>query len=308
MEFSISNAQISQSSSVYINTGTILENMWEISSAASTTPHTDEPQTENIEELPMDVDPNPSVTEEDTTSEALTMENPPEIDDVQSMRFKDAPWFSLIRKYTVFMGGMGGINSHVLYNLARMHPLYIEARDPDTVESVNLAGQMFGEGDIGNSKTIAAKNITKYFSPTASIIARQLSISENSSAAFNIFISGFDNMTARRNMYNIWKRTIEAQLFIDGRLNAEEFQVFCFTKKDILLQERYEKEYLFSDAEADATVCSYKQTTYAASMIGAVIANLVANFCTNAGDPFIERNLPFMISYDASMMMFKTEM
>ena len=135
-----------------------------------------------------------------------------------------------------------------------------------------------------------------------------MAVNPNSVLCYNIFIAGFDNMTARRDLYNIWKKTSEAQLFIDGRLNAEEYQVFCFTKKDVLLQERYEKEYLFSDEEADATVCSYKQTTYAASMIGAVIANLVANFCTNAGEPFIERNLPFMISYDASMMMFKTEM
>lgn len=304
MEYNISTVPVSQdigtsSSEIYSEA---------ISTSASIYVYDNTPHTENVDELPVENTSSNAATQGETGLEPLIIENPPEIDDVQSMRFKDAPWFSIIRQYSVILGGMGGINSHVLYNLARMHPLYIEVRDPDTVESVNLAGQMFGESDIGNSKTYAAKNITNYFSPSASLIARQIEINARSSLCYNIYISGFDNMTARKDMYNIWKKTPEAQLFIDGRLNAEEFQVFCFTKNDVLLQERYEKEYLFSDEEADATVCSYKQTTYAASMIGAVIANLVANFCTNAGGPFIERNLPFIISYDASMMMFKTEM
>ena len=77
------------------------------------------------------------------------------------------------------------------------------------------------------------------------------------------------------------------------------------------IMERYERDWLFSDDEADATLCSYKQTTFMANMIGSIMTNLFVNFCANdlEGDekPMIDRSLPFLTSYDASLMMFTTE-
>ena len=63
---------------------------------------------------------------------------------------------------------------------------------------------------------------------------------------------------------------------------------------------------MFSDAQADATVCSYKQTTYMANMIGSIIVNLFTNFVANEIVPLI-RELPFLTSYEADTMHFKTE-
>ena len=54
------------------------------------------------------------------------------------------------------------------------------------------------------------------------------------------------------------------------------------------------EQFLFTDEEADAVTCSYKQTTYMASMIASVIANLFINFVTNECDPIIERDLPIL--------------
>lgn len=75
--------------------------------------------------------------------------------------------------------------------------------------------------------------------------------------------------------------------------------------------ERYEKDWLFSDEEAETTLCSYKQTSFMANMIGSIITNLFVNFCANdiEGDskPMIERDLPFLTEYNATMMMFNTE-
>ena len=125
-------------------------------------------------------------------------------------------------------------------------------------------------------------------------------------------ICGFDNMTARKTFFNIWVNHVykhknpEKCLFIDGRLNAEEFQVFCITGIDAYNMKRYAKEYLFGEGEAN-TVCSYKQTAFCSNMIGSIMCNLFVNFITNSLHPEIERELPFFTYYDASLMYLKTE-
>jgi hypothetical protein len=96
-------------------------------------------------------------------------------------------------------------------------------------------------------------------------------------------------------------------LFIDGRLAAESFQIFCIRGDDTVNIDRYEKEYLFSDEEAEAELCSYKQTSYCANMIGSYIVNLYTNFIANTLNPIIKRDLPFKTYYDASLMYLKTE-
>jgi uncharacterized protein YfaT (DUF1175 family) len=71
--------------------------------------------------------------------------------------------------------------------------------------------------------------------------------------------------------------------------------------------QRYEEEFLFSDREADATICSMKQTTYLASMIASIISNLFINFVANSTNPALPYDLPFFTQYDAQNMIFKTE-
>ena len=92
---------------------------------------------------------------------------------------------------------------------------------------------------------------------------------------------------------------------IDGRLAVESLQVFCITGDNSEAICKYRDQYLFSDSEADATSCSYKQTTFMASMIGSIITNLFINFITNSIVPSL-RDLPFYTSYDADTMIFKT--
>ena len=96
-------------------------------------------------------------------------------------------------------------------------------------------------------------------------------------------------------------------LYIDGRLAAEEFQVLCIKGDDEFNINRYKKEFLFSDIEADATVCSYKQTTFMANMIASVMVNLFVNFVANQCEPLIDRDLPFYTTYSAETMYYKTE-
>jgi hypothetical protein len=90
--------------------------------------------------------------------------------------------------------------------------------------------------------------------------------------------SAFDNMEARKVMFANWKRealAFEESIFIDGRLLAEQLQVFFVTldKADF-----YEDVYLFEDSEVEDASCSYKQTTHFAATIAAKMVQGFTNW------------------------------
>lgn len=234
-----------------------------------------------------------------------------EVDETTS-RFNGAAWFSAIQQSTVVMAGMGGIGSYALYILSRMKPLQIFIYDDDVVERVNLSGQLYSTAMIGKKKVNAMAQLAKDFSEYNGVIAVPTKFT-NDTAAGDIMICGFDNMPARKTFFNAWVNHVirhkhpEECLFIDGRLNMEEFQVFCIKGDDSFNIKKYANEYLFEDWQAESVACSMKQTTYCANMIGSVIVNLFTNFISNTLDPVIPRDLPFKTYYDASMMYFKTE-
>ena len=122
-------------------------------------------------------------------------------------------------------------------------------------------------------------------------------------------------MEARKVLYRLWKARAKSVpvaeqgsfLFIDGRMNAEEFQIFSITGDDDYNMKRYEEEFLFSDAEVAPAVCSYKQTTYCASMIASFMINSLVNFLSNQNLENMPRQVPFYINYDAQLMHLKLE-
>lgn len=234
--------------------------------------------------------------------------------DETTSRFSGAIWYDKIKEKTITLAGLGGIGSYTAFLLGRMKPRELIIYDNDRVETGNLSGQFFSSQDCGQYKATAVSSMLSRYAEyyaTAAISDRFTSLSQ----ATDIMICGFDNMEARRMFYTSWKTRVnhlpeesrKLCLFIDGRLAAEEFQVLCITGDDTFNMQKYERDWLFTDAEAEATVCSYKQTSYMANMIASIMVNLFTNFCANECDPIIPRDLPFLTSYDASMMYFKTE-
>ena len=232
--------------------------------------------------------------------------------DEATSRFSSAIWYENIQKKTVILAGVGGIGSYVGFLLARMKPASMFIYDDDIVEAVNMSGQLYSQSDLGRFKVSALANMIKNYAGYSSVFA----ISErftNESEASDIMICGFDNMAARRLFFNKWVNHVQSKpeeerkncLFIDGRLAAEEFQVLCIKGDDEYNINRYSNEYLFSDAEADETICSYKQTTFCANMIASYMVNLFVNFCANEVGAY--RDLPFLTTYNAETMYLKTE-
>lgn len=230
----------------------------------------------------------------------------------ETSRFNSAIWFDKTRKQDVTIAGLGGIGSYVVFMLSRLDVNTMTLYDPDIVERVNLSGQLYNSNQIGDYKVDAAANMIANYSNYYSFVAKHEKLDENSMIS-KVTICGFDNMKARKDAFRNWTNFVARLpeeergecLFIDGRLAAEELQVFCIKGDDTDGERRYEP-YLFSDSQAAPTVCSYKQTTFMASMIGSIIVNLFINFVANQCNPLIDRDLPFYTEYNAETMYFKT--
>lgn len=234
--------------------------------------------------------------------------------DESTSRFSSAIWYEAIQRKIVTLAGVGGIGSYVGFLLARMKPAALFIYDPDVVETVNMSGQLYSREDVGRDKVSALSGMISKYCDYNGVFAVPERFDESNDAS-DIMICGFDNMAARKIFFNKWLDHVRSKseaerancLYIDGRLAAEEFQVLCIKGGDEFNINRYEKEFLFSDIEADATICSYKQTTFMANMIASVIVNLFVNFVANQCEPLIDRDLPFYTTYSAETMYYKTE-
>ena len=226
------------------------------------------------------------------------------------VRFSDAEWFNKVQEKVIVLAGVGGIGSNMAVILAKLNPSAIYIFDDDRVESFNLAGQFYSNEDIGKPKVEAlAASVNKYTN-YSSIFALNRRFMLGEDVVADIMVCGFDNMRARKDFFAAWKShvmTLSEErrkdcLFIDGRLTADEFQIFCITGIDDFYMDNYVNNYLFNDYEAQRETCSYKQTGFLADMIGAFMVNLVVNFCANQVNPRRNMTLPFMTSYRSSIM------
>lgn len=246
--------------------------------------------------------------------DVLNVDSNTTITNDETARFSGAPWFGAIQKKVVVLAGIGGIGSYVAFLLARVHPKSIFLYDDDVIERVNMSGQLYSLSDIGSNKALVMSDKMSSYSNYHSTFVHESKFTEDCEPA-NIMMCGFDNMKARKTYFTSWLNLVMSKsikdrkhmLFIDGRLAAEDFQVLCIRGDDTYNIEKYKNEYLFDDSQADATVCSYKQTSYVANIIGSVMVNLLINFVTNEELNFNINALPFLTTYDAQSMLFKTE-
>lgn len=252
--------------------------------------------------------------EESHDPDKITIPENPAIDkiDETASRFSSAEWFNKIQKLYVTVAGLGGIGSWTALLLARTKVGRITLYDDDIIETGNLSGQFYRTGQQGISKVLSISHNIREFADYYNIYANAIKFTALSCVT-PVMIGGFDNMKARRDFFTAWHNKIRESfreksdyLFIDGRLAAEEFQVFCFTGEDTYLINKYANEWLFDDSEAEETLCSYKQTTFCANLLAGIITNLVVNFAANKCNPLIKRELPFMTRYNASLMKLTT--
>ena len=228
-------------------------------------------------------------------------------------RFSGTEWYNEIQKQRIILAGCGGIGSWTVLQLARMNPAALFMYDDDVVEQANMSGQLYCQDDIGKAKVDAMTDMIKSYTTMRNIYAIKDKFTQNSEAG-DVMICGFDNMAARRTFFTAWNNHVIAKpeeerrkcLYLDGRLSIDTLQVFCITGDNDWAMAEYANKYLFTDAQAEETQCSLKQTTYLACMIGSMIVNLFTNWTANLLNPIIPYDLPFFTEYDAQNMIFKT--
>lgn len=223
--------------------------------------------------------------------------------DVKKSRFRDADWFEKVDKFEtpIIIGGAGGIGSWLTLFLSRVlsSDTSIYLYDFDSVEEVNIAGQLYRVNQIGKPKTEAVKEIAKDFSGYDSIIVQNEKYDKNSLYG-PVMFSAFDNMEARKQMFKNWKSTVEGYqqaIFIDGRLLAEQLQVFFVTPDRIPLYEKY----LFDDKDVPDQNCSYKQTSHFAAAIAAKMVQGFTNWLSETAE------VPFYYEEIGSMFLTGTK-
>jgi len=226
---------------------------------------------------------------------------------LQASRFKDAPWFPIDTIHTI-VGGAGGIGSWLSLLLARAGFIPI-VYDFDLIEEHNIGGQLFNKDSIKKTKVSALSEIIKSFADT-DIMANNERYVESTMSHHYVF-SAFDNMKARKDMFESWKKYVaiwkdknalqevpelrdnNIPIFIDGRLLMEQLTIFCVTPDNI---EEYEK-HLFDDSEVGPEPCTLKQTSHSAAMIASHMVGFFTNHYANNIVGEKDRTIPFMWEY-----------
>ena len=209
-------------------------------------------------------------------------------------RFKDAPWFPQ-KEEPVMVGGAGGIGSWLCFFLAKggFKPMVY---DFDTIEEHNLGGQLFRQSDVGKFKVLALYEIVEMFTGHQINVSTNM-INEDSPTHYFMF-SAFDNMKARKDLFNVWKKSWEGcpvtPIFIDGRLTMEQLQIFCVTPETADL---YEREHLFDDSEVEDAPCTLKQTSHSAAMIATKMMGFFTNHMSNIYLRENIRDVPFFYEF-----------
>jgi molybdopterin/thiamine biosynthesis adenylyltransferase len=216
---------------------------------------------------------------------------------INHSRFSSAPWYGV--KKEIVVGGAGGIGSWLTLMLTRIgHQIYLY--DNDNIDTTNMAGQLYTYESIGKSKVSAIKEICSDFNNYDNVIAMN-ELYDDGSMGAHVMMSCFDNMDARKTMFDEWlsiQDAIENPVFIDGRMTAEQGQVFCVHNEETI--EKY-KEHLFESDEAEELPCSFKATSHNGAMIASRMVAVLNNFIANKREGMDMRTVPFYQMYELSL-------
>ena len=224
--------------------------------------------------------------------EDVIIEQPSVVDNAPEhhARFKGIPWYD--PNYSMILGGVGGIGSMLAFMLSRAGYTLI-LFDDDTVEPHNQGNQLFRQNQIGTAKVHAVHNMIKEYSLNYSTVALQQRYTVDSEYD-NIMFSCFDNMSARKIFFENWCKNPDRQIYIDGRLAMENFQVYAVVPGQ---EDRY-RATLFDDSEVEEAACTVKATSHCGAMIAAVMMGIFTNYIFNLklGDSL--REVPFKTVFD----------
>tara|TARA_R100001594_G_scaffold34862_1_gene63968 strand:- start:1155 stop:1817 length:663 start_codon:yes stop_codon:yes gene_type:complete len=179
--------------------------------------------------------------------------------------------------YTFHILGCGAIGSSASTQLARMGADKFILYDNDKVESANIGVSQYTIYDVGHAKVDMLKSKIKDINDLAEIVCEDGLFKELLSNGNNkdIVIIGFDNMKSRLEAVSNCIK-YKPRLLIDGRMGAEHYQQYTFTKPNY---NDYVKTW-YADEDGSTEPCNMKATSYCSNMSGSFIANTIRKVLT----------------------------
>jgi len=179
--------------------------------------------------------------------------------------------------YTFHILGCGAIGSSASTQLARMGADRFVLYDMDKVESVNIGVSQYDNGDVGTSKVEALSSKLKAINSFCQIMPQNGLFKELLYRGDNkdIVIVGFDSMKSRLEAVTECSK-YKLKLLIDGRMGAEHYQQYTFTKPNY---NDYVKTW-YADEDGSSEPCNMKATSYCSNMSGSFIANTIRKVLT----------------------------
>ena len=224
-------------------------------------------------------------------------------------RISDAPWAN--RKLQITIGGAGGLGSWLAMFLSRVgHELVVYDFDHVGVENIG-GGQFYKGKQAGQEKTTALRENIYDFTGSQKFIGlpKYLPGMEVSPVTFTTF----DNMEARMDMFETWKKSIpqwkEAKVkeiaFINLSMLPEGGFIEVVDRPSRM--DRWKEDWLPSDAMPDLA-CTFKSTTHNAALMAAYGVNMLNAIIFNKELGTDLRYVPYRTTVDLNLTLLETEM
>lgn len=189
--------------------------------------------------------------------------------------------------------GCGAIGSTLAENLARYGITNMTLYDFDTVESKNIANQMFRHKDIGKLKVEALAEIIADINPEAIPDLRLVPEGYKNQRLSGYVFLCVDNIELRREIATKAKGNSYIKAMFDFRMGLTDGQHYAADWRKADMIENFISTMMFSseEAKAETPVSACNETLSVNSTIRAIVAEGVSNFINFVKDERIDGSI-----------------
>lgn len=227
------------------------------------------------------------------------------------VRFSELPWYDPnFGPGWITVGGAGGIGSWLCALLSRAgYSLHVW--DFDRIDETNFGGQFYLKQFQGKNKAESVIELCKMLGADQ-LITNGETVDESSDVS-PICFSAFDNMKARKILFELWVKLVNSlpeeekknAIFVDGRMLAEAGHIYWVTPDKIDVY----RTQIFEDSVVADQPCSAKATSHCGAYISSIMMAGFTNWVTNCKLGMDAREVPFKMEFELALLnfTFKTE-
>jgi len=201
------------------------------------------------------------------------------------IRFSEAPWFSMVKDQPITVIGAGGIGSWLTHFLARAGAI-VHLYDMDKYDINNMGGQLARWQALHTNKAEALATLVEdLLGEDTYVVAHPERFTDETTLTTPVVMLAVDDMNARRQIYDVWKANEQRKLLVDGRMGAEQFELYTATQE----HDNYMGHW-FPPHEAAQLPCAYKATSHIGSLVASMMMGVLTNYFS---DNYVPESLTF---------------